>query len=957
MKFKLDARFILILGVLSGLPFLKVSGQSQQYPPKLISDDYLFQNWTTRDGLPVNSISSIKQGSDGYLWLGTANGLVRFDGETFSTYSTSEYPGLENNRIRKIASLNDQLLILHNGLGLILFDGIDFKKIEVPEFVSSFRPYDLIQNQDGRILLPARERKVFSYTESGFQEIVDQSPDSHLEGNQENSKLRIEESELFYEGERILDLGDRINEVIIDREGTIWIASYSKGIFKIRRNIFSVYSEEKGLKSRNVYPVMTTRDGTTWVGTYGGGLATIYNGKLDTGYLIDGKSEGIFIKSIIERANGDILTALMDGSLYKYVGEKRFQEITSPSNTTTYALFEDSEEMLWLGSREGLFYKQEGEWEKLDHPRLANSIATEMAESPDGSLWIGTQGQGLFHLVAGRIETLTKDMGLSSNRIRSIWIDSTSNPQKYTVWVGTEDNGLTLLPVNEGRASPLQAKSLKESSGLFDNTIHQIIPDTLGRVWMNSNQGIFWVFKNDVYLFKKGTFNELTSTGFTEVDGLRSREGNGGVHPAGSYSSTGEIWFPTQDGVVQFNPNLIYRNNVIPPVQIDRVESGDGYIYIQESEIIMQRGDRDITFSFAGLSLVSPEKNRYRYRLFGFDEVWQETETNRKIRYTNLDPGTYRFRVIASNNDGVWNQQGAVVSITIPAYFHESGWFYTLILSLLALLALIGFYFIKSGIGKRLMKKEQELVAVQNKVEKLETKLTKYELNKNSLFVHIKDELKKPVVELHDQIEKNATSADKKIKSKAKYLLEYVEQLILLSELELRGGGIDLEKKDLVALARQVVEDCIANKECNKGIDFTTNTGGVIISTDINYCTIILRNLIKALVNDEEASKVKVQVVEESSICTIKISNDGKAYSHEELHAIFSLFKNYESHLEHHELIGISLPLVAKLVELHSATVLVHSIPGQGNTFSVVFRKGAVHFNNTSEEKLITESV
>ncbi|RNC85939.1 MAG: hypothetical protein ED557_03995 [Balneola sp.] len=952
IEFKLDARFILILVVLSGIPFLKVSGQSQQYPPKFISSDYLFQNWTTKDGLPANSIAAVAQTSDGYIWFGTANGLVRFDGSAIKIYNTANYPSLGNNRIRGIATLGESVFIQHTQKKFILFDGLDFEHVNLPGSVNSLWFTRIFQYDSDRIFLPAVGERLFSYSESGFEEVLDNSLEYQQIRKRGSFTWAPNGTELFYEGERILDLGDRINEVIVDREETIWIASYSKGVFKIRRNLFSVFSEEEGLKSRNVYPVTSTKNGTIWLGTYGGGVASIKDEVLETGYLIEGEDRA-FVKSILERENGELLVALMGGGIHKYEGGNSFTKYVSPTEKPIYSLFEDSDEVLWVGSRDGLFYKKEDDsWEQFVHPDLNNSSVNVLAESEDGSTWIGTQGKGLFHLKDGNLENITKAEGLSSNRIRSIWIDTAETPDNYTVWVGTEDNGLTLIPVSKGKASPSLIKSLKKSNGLFDNTIHQIIPDTLGRIWMNSNQGVFWVFKNDVYLYQSGSFSEVLSTGFTEVDGLRSREGNGGVYPAGAYSPFGEIWFPSQDGVIQFNPYMIYRNDVIPPVEIEKIETGFGQSYERDAYIELELGDRNLSFMFTSLSLVSPEKNLYKFRLFGFDEEWNEAGSDKKVRYTNLDPGTYQFRVIASNNDGVWNRQGDVVTITVPPYFYESGWFYSLFLFLAGMFIALSMFIMRIRARRDLVLRDQDLENSRSQIKKLKARLSKQEQRKSSLFAYINKELRNPVIDLLTQIENGSNDAHKEVGN----LLEYVNQLILLSEIELNRADLHIEKRNLVVLLKEITE-LISSSEEEKNIELSTNTEEVIIAVDASYCIIIIQNLIGSLLKDENATKVKVQIVEESSICTIKISNDGKAYSHEELHAIFTLFKDYEADLDHRELLGIKLPLVAKLIELHKATVLVHSIPDQGNTFSVVFKKGIAHLNDPKKEDLFEEVV
>ncbi len=954
MKVKLSGWIILLGVVLNVYTFLEVWGQSQQYPPSFIDNSFIYQNWTTKDGLPVNSISSVTQTGDGYIWLGTADGLVRFDGLSFKTYKTDEYSGLRYNRIRGIASYQNKLLILNNNSELILFDGKQFEQILLSDSLGSITFTAVIQEDSGEIYLPASSKEIFTISDSRIIRTNGIKSESLKKRKRRDFSWDAYQEVLYKQGERVLDLGNQINEVLQDHEGTFWVATYSKGLYKVKRNFFKTFSVEEGLPNRNIYPITTSQDGRIWIGTYGGGIAQLNGTEVTKGFLFEGLSSNLFVQSILPRKNGELLVALLNGAIYRYSGDRIFIKYPSPPENTVFCLYEDADKRVWAGTSSGLYYLENEKWEIVDIPAVSNSSIKTIKEAPDGSFWIGTNGQGLIHLNGVSVKLYAKNSGLSSNMIRSIWIDENPMSKEYKVWIGTEESGLNILSSKTPAAVPFNIASLNTSQGLFDKVIHKIIPDEFGRVWMSSNQGVFWVFKHDVEQYVKGNINQITSSGFTEVDGLRNREANGGIQPAGAVDSDGGIWFPTQDGVVKVDPKLIARNMEIPPVHIENVKSREREIYAKPESIELGLGDRDVEIQFSVLSFVSPEKNTLRFRLFGFDEDWISASEKRSVRYTNLPPGNYRFKVIGSNNDGVWNQQGAVVSIKIPPYFYEATWFYGLIAGLFAVQIILIFLVTRSRFEKNISEKNKEIESAKREIVELEARLGDHKSIKESLLFNLNKDLKTPVLSLIEHAELEREPLKKVVDRETFKMLSYIDQLLLLTEIEMDGIQVHSKPEELVeVLKRSISLHKNDAPEDDPVIELTTNSDQVIIHLDIKLVLIIFRNLINRIVNHDGVTKLRIQIVEESSICTVKISDDAKAISHKELHSIFDLFKSKVASRQMQSSLGIELPLAAKLVELHNASIVVHAVPDTGNTFSIIFRKGNRHFHNPErvEEK------
>ena len=945
MKFR-QTGFAILLSV-----FLWITGfsQSQEYSPAFISKDFLYQNWSIRDGLPVNSISSITQSSDGYLWLGTADGLARFDGVRFKLYRTANYPGLKYNRIKGVAAYDQGVLVLNSRGELFRFENNVFIEEQMPVLKENPAGNTLIRRSDGVIEIRGRDLYI-TFSGGNFEAGEAQQnryPSTRKAGN---FSWRSYSSIISLNGEVVLDIQDQINDALLDHEGSLWIASYSKGLYRVKINSFEVISEAEGLPGRNIYPVTESDDGRIWIGTHGKGLASYLNGEVTTGYLFQGTSSESYVQSILQKSNGDLMVALLGGGLYKYSGEKIFLKTNSEFPAPINCLFEDSRGYLWVGTESGLYRIDDEGQILIDEPEIVNARIMDIVEAPDQSIWIATNGLGVFQMKQASVHGFDKDDGLTSNAIRSLWIPDKPDPNSYMVWAGTEGSGLNMISVENGAPVMLEVSKISTGTGLYDDVIHKIIPDDQGRVWMSSNHGIFWVYSYELEEYGKGTISKITSTGYTEEDGLRNREANGGVQPAGVKTENGDIWFPTQDGVVRVTPSEVKRNEQIPPVYIEEAISNEQSLINNPSEINLSEDDRDLTIKFTALSFLSPVKNKFSYRLFGYDKEWQDPVLGRNARYTNLEPGTYTFKVIASNNDGVWNPQGDLLTITVAPHFYEATWFYLLVGSLLFLQAIVAYLIIRERAKKEARGKMREVEEMQKKLAQVSGKLLEQEQLKRSFLFNLKKELREPVISLIEQADSGKESLEKLVDRESRKMLKQVDQMLLLSEIEIEGISLNPTIENLVGVVKSCIVDHKHEAEPDDPvIEFSSNTDKVNIYLEHTLAKMIFDGLIKNAVESPDVQKIRIQVIEESSICTVKITDDGEALGHRKLHSIFSLFQTNEVPGDERSTVGLTLPLVARLVELHKATIVVHSIPEMGNTFSVSFKKGSLHFEFDNE--------
>jgi diguanylate cyclase (GGDEF)-like protein len=362
------------------------------------------------------------------------------------------------------------------------------------------------------------------------------------------------------------------------------------------------------------------------VGTDGGGLCRMADGKIQT----FGKKDGL---------TSDIVPALL----------------------------EDRRGRLWVGTTGGGILRYEGG--RFDHYSNPQNLATQtvhlLYEDREGTIWAGTN-QGLGRLEGGRFRIITKEDGLSSNVISAI-LES----PRGGYWIGTIGGGLNLM--RNGKISTISRRD-----GLFDDVIYAILDDGQGNLWMSCNRGVFFAKERDLFDFAMGRSSSVSCESFGRSDGMKSGECNGGFTPAGCILPDGTLCFPTIRGVAEIGPSGIKSRLEPPPVMIESVICDHADLSAPKA-LDLPPGSPQLEIHYTALSFLSPEKVLFRYRLEGFDKEWVDAGTRRVAFYTNLPPGSYTFRVIACNSEGVWNKTGAFIAIEQEPHLYQSALFYLLV--------------------------------------------------------------------------------------------------------------------------------------------------------------------------------------------------------------------------------------------------------------------------------------
>lgn len=768
--------------------------------PRKNVTQYIYKSWSIADGLPNNTIHCIYQTHDGYLWLGTGEGLARFDGVRFHLFNKNNTPGIKDNRVNVLLETMDNTLWIGTRGGLIRYENNRFHTFTTKDGLKQDVIYALTEHPDHSLWIGCQEKGINVYKNRAFQpppitgdKDVYDIPDVRamcFDAQQtlwvggKNGLFHIHDGKRELIKVKGLPHAFFVKSLLATPSGDVWIGTGSNGLLLYRDNRFTLFANHEGLRSEMINRLLTDRDGNTWIATESGGLSRFRDGKIQTLSEKDGLSNDS-VQSIYEDREGNLwvatysgLNRLMDGKFTTYTEKEGLLD------NVTWTIYQDSRKHLWITTNKGLnrytnrqftpFREEHGfssnypscTWEdrkgniwvgtydngvnrytdgKVTQYGKAHGLPVlhirAVFEDSKGNLWVGTYGGGLCKFENGRFKTMTTKDGLSSDYIFVIaedhkgrlWLGTdfggvnvmdgdtiTAYTTKDglcsntifsilldpdgTAWVGSEDNGMTYI--KNGKLVPITI-----NNGLKDNVVYQILEDESGFLWLGGNKGISRVLKQNLYDFVNGVTPVVDVTLYSSSDGIKG-ECNGGFQPAGCRTHDGSLWFPSSSGIVHINPERIRINTVPPPVHIETVLLDNKPATIH-SPITVKPGIKKIEIHYTALSLSEPRGIQFKYMLEGFEEQW-ETPLDRRDRiatYTNISHGDYVFRVTASNNDGIWNTQGASIRLSVLAPFWQRWWFllaaavgfallsYFTISGLKSLFRLIDFWRVKHSIG------------------------------------------------------------------------------------------------------------------------------------------------------------------------------------------------------------------------------------------------------------------
>ena len=874
--------------------------------------DTVVTHYGAAQGLPSPFVRHLGAGPGGLVWVGTRAGLRLLNPQrgVMAAALPSEVEGVEINSFQRVS---DTLLWCATPQGLVHLSGDG--SVARPWRARRFGQAEGLCATNVLRVVQDHEGHVWATTAAGLS----QRPAG-------TERFRCRASRDF------LDSDDN-NDLIEDREGNIWFVN-DQGISQHPADEpFRQYGKPEGLPDNEVLAVLAVGEGRYWVGTRVG--------------LVELQPAGP------NRAGPTCRPVpLRPGRAGRYVR----------------CLYRDRRGDNWLGSENGAarYSAATGRWTYFDQvPGLAHRDVVSITEDGRGRIWLATLGHGLtiFDPTTNQFKSLTaKADGLISDAIWQVFRDHAG-----TVWLATDDKGLlradtehdTFVPV-AGLPSGLSVGSISEDRagnlwlgtigrgvlryspatgrvrvfgpevGLQSSNPYFVQCDSTGRVWVGNNRGL------DCFDPRR---NQTVSYGVQE--GFLGQETN---QNAVQLDRAGQLWVGTMNGLMHYDPARARPNSVAPLPQLTGLR-----IFLKDtlltSRMVLPAALNHLTFDYIGVSLTSPEKVRYQYRLLSFESNWAGPLTATSATYTNLAPGSYTFEVRAANENGVWSAQPAQFSFRIRPPWWRTWWAYALYASSFGLLL--------AGVRSYTRTRERERADRRLEHQAL-LHLQELDRVKTDFFTNVSHELRTPLTLILGPAEVLATEpADPAVRQQgglvlrsARQLLRLINQLLDLSKLEAGALRLLPTAGDAAAVTRQLVASFSSLAESRQiALRCQTPATPVPLVFDAAKLEEIVTNLLaNALRFTPAGGTVTVSVAElpaapvaPAGAVEIAVQDTGSGIDAADLPHLFDRF--YQAgHLDsdgQRTGTGIGLALVRELTQLHGGLVAVASEPGHGTTFRV----------------------
>ena len=1014
--------FVLVLWLL-----LHSSVGARETLKPVLPEPFLIDVWQGEDGLPQVSVLALHQDRDGYLWIGTEEGLARFDGVRFEVFDRNTTPEIASSHIGALAGdgegglwigtrsgLNhyregrfrhfmpegelapEELRVLHadrsrqlwigTHRGLSRFRDGTFKTFGAGDSLPSEAVWAIYEDRGGRLWV-GTDGGLSRWQDGGFThfDTGDGLHHNHVEAIFEDRSGRVwigtQQGLNSFDDDRLVAhaLPGGVSRPWIwtfheDRHGVVWIGT-DDGLKRFDERGFSSFERNDILPDPEIQSILEDHEGSLWIGTRHGGLARLRRVSVSS----FGPPEGLvnpIAWAIYQGREGHVWIGTNDG-LTRLGADGLATSYTRREglpDTDVRSLYEDRDGRLWIGAySQGLFIFEDGRFRSLTQEHGLPSIGVlGIEEDADGALWLATDGAGVIRYErSGSFRIYTVDDGLGSNVVKGlykdrkgeIWFGTESGLSRFedgawttltradglpdvrvrtlhedeegNLWIGMREGGLSLLRDGE-------ITSFTVDDGLYDFGLHRIEGDDAGRLWMTSNKGLFHVDRRELLAFADGKIDRFHSVTFDDNDGLRTNEFNGGFQPAGCRTRDGRLWFPTIAGVAIVDPERRVLNSVAPPVHIETIlvdrRPLDLTAAVAATEL--SAGTREIEFHFTALSYLVPESVRFKHRLEGWDEDWVDAGLRRFVTYTNLDPKAYRFRVLASNNDGVWNETGATFEFRVRPAFYQTWWF--LLVGTLAL----------AGLGRvlyrlrihHLVRRNRKLEQIRAELESKNAEIAAHSAELERFTYTVSHDLKSPLFTIQGFVGHLGRDLDQghteraredlgRIRRAVHQMRQKLDELLELSRIGRVVNPLEeVELDELVGEALQLV----AGRLTEGGIEVAVGAELPVVVADRRRLREVFQNLLDnaaKFIGDatQPRIEVKAEAVDGEVVCRVCDNGIGIPPAYHE--KVFGLFEKLDLDDEG---TGIGLAVVKRIVELHGGRIWVES-EGEGRGSSFVF--------------------
>jgi signal transduction histidine kinase/ligand-binding sensor domain-containing protein len=946
---------------------------------------YGYEVWNVDSGMPENEIRGITQTPDGYLWIATFNGLVRFDGVHLTVFNR-DTPGLLSNQFgtmlqgkggdlwldsvdRGVVRYHDGVFRVYgrqygvpadviNGLTgddhgdvwllsgdrivrwdealkhfvdiapqspnqryrLLLWDSAGFwvhdhEKVRCfthGKFVDFTLPKQIVDDplwgvaldQSGTLWLETVDRKRVLITADDVSHMIPAgSPQEVTVGTTSHRSLTMHVGPRL---QRTFDFNSSNRAVSVtplhfyeDRQGNLWIGTQEEGLYRLQKQSIRSYTREQGLVDRDTYATYQDRSGAVWVGAWHSGLSRFADGKFTSYTMADGLPDEL-VTALFEDRDGRFWVGTHGGlSIFDHGRFRNPGGPILPNEAVVQAICQDRHGTLWFGTRQGLARFENGVTKFFTQKDgLAANDTHTILEAANGDLWVGGYG-GLTRIRDGEFTRWTEKDGLPSDNIWSFYEDNDG-----VMWIGTYDGGLVRF--KDGKLTTYSVKD-----GLFDNGVFRVIEDAHGYFWISCSRGVYRVSKRDLNALAAGDLKKVASTAYGKIDGMLDVECNGGVDPSGIQTRDGKLWFPTRNGVAVIDPESVAHDSVPPLVMIES-SLVDNVTTPVNAPLRLPPRRPNVEISYTAPNFINAAQTHFKYRLEGLDSDWVDAGGRRTAYYSHLPSGEYVFHVIAGNSDGVWNEEGKTLAITVLTPFYETWWFE--VLTLLTLSALVA-------------------MSWRYRVSQLERAQAAQQAFSRQLIASQEAERKRIAAEMHDSLgqrlvviknlaylllraKKNAPADDSDAQTITEISDEASSAIAETREISYNLRPFQLDRLGLT----KAIEAMIRTTGLASGIRFTSELDNIddIFPEDlrINFYRIVQESL-GNIMKHAQATEVSVRVKRRADNVSLMIEDNGRGFAPEERSPASSRS-------------GFGLTGMGERASLLGGEFKVRSIPGKG---------------------------